>query len=202
MKILAATDIHGDKDLIKRLARRAAREKVDLVVLCGDLTFFEEDASGLIYPFKKGGKPVLLIPGNHESIATADFLAKLYSPKVYNLHGRGFKSGNVGFFGVGEANIGPFEIDEVDTMRLLNKAYKKVKTARSKVMVTHAPPYNTNLDNLGGTHVGFKSIRKAIEKFKPDIAICGHIHETFGIEDKIGKTKIINVGRNGKIITV
>ena len=47
---------------------------------------------------------------------------------------------------------------------------------------------------------GSRSIRKAIEQFKPDILIHSHIHEAEGIEDKIGKTKIINVGRKGKII--
>ena len=37
-KILAAGDIHGDITLARKLADRAESEKVDLVVLCGDLT--------------------------------------------------------------------------------------------------------------------------------------------------------------------
>jgi Icc-related predicted phosphoesterase len=32
--------------------------------------------------------------------------------------------------------------------------------------------------------------------------ICSHIHEAAGIEEKLGKTKVINVGTEGKIIEV
>lgn len=49
---------------------------------------------------------------------------------------------------------------------------------------------------------GSKGIRKAINKFKPDILLSGHIHEAEGIEEKIGKTRVINIGRKGKIIEV
>ena len=37
---------------------------------------------------------VLLIPGNHETIATADFLAELYGMK--NIHGYSVEYGDVG----------------------------------------------------------------------------------------------------------
>ena len=47
-----------------------------------------------------------------------------------------------------------------------------------------------------------KSIRKAVEKFKPNLLLCGHIHEAEGIEDRIGNTKVINVGKEGKIINI
>ena len=36
LKILAAADIHGDSSLVKKLAEKAEKEKVGLVVLCGD----------------------------------------------------------------------------------------------------------------------------------------------------------------------
>jgi Icc-related predicted phosphoesterase len=41
-----------------------------------------------------------------------------------------------------------------------------------------------------------------MQKFKPDILLCGHVHEAEGLEETIGKTRIINVGRNGKIINL
>lgn len=81
LKILAAGDIHGDIGLAKKLADRAKKENVDLVVLCGDLTLAEKSTSNIIGPFKKNNKKVLLIPGNHETVATADFLAELYGVK-------------------------------------------------------------------------------------------------------------------------
>ena len=42
-------------------------------------------------------------------------------------------------------------------------------------------------------------MRAAIDKFKPTIALCGHIHEAEGLEMKVGKTKLMNVSKNGKV---
>jgi Icc-related predicted phosphoesterase len=41
-----------------------------------------------------------------------------------------------------------------------------------------------------------------IEKLRPNKCICGHIHETFGLEDKLGNTDIVNAGPKGKIIVI
>ena len=200
MKILAASDIHGDLDLVGKLAEKA--KKVDLVILCGDLTFAESSLEGIIGPFKAIGKKVLMVPGNHESIASIDFLASMYSPGVYNLHGSGIVVDGVGFFGCGLSDIGFFSLDDDDMEKNLLDAYKLVKKSKKRIMITHTPPYDTNLDELGWVKAGSKGIRRAIEVLKPKLCLCGHIHETFGFEDKIGKTRIINVGRNGKILTI
>ena len=202
MKILAASDIHGDQQNIEELVKLAEKEKVDAIILAGDLTFGESSLVGIVGPFKKIGKPIMLIPGNHETPATVDFLCKKYAPGVYNLHGRAMKIYDIGFFGVGGANIGLFQMDEVDTFEYLKRSFEKIKDSRVKVMVTHAPPYGTKVDMIGPNHVGSRAIREAIEKFKPDICLCGHIHETFGMEDKINHTLIVNVGRKGTIIEI
>jgi Icc-related predicted phosphoesterase len=123
-------------------------------------------------------------------------------PETYNIHGYSIVFGDVGFFGIGSGNIGLFEIGEKDVKKILKKAAKGVEKSKGKIMITHVPPYGTKLDNLGWTRAGSKSIREIIEDVQPDYCLCGHIHETFGKEDKIGKTKVINVGRKGKIITI
>ncbi|MBT6772881.1 hypothetical protein HOA80_03325, partial [archaeon] len=106
MKVLAAGDIHGDMNLAKKLAKKASKENVDLVILAGDLTYAEQSTDGIIGPFKKIHKKVLIIPGNHETVATTDFLAEVYDVK--NIHGYSVKYSDVGIFGCGGANIGPF----------------------------------------------------------------------------------------------
>ena len=58
MKILAAGDLHGDINAAKKLAEQAKKEKVDLVVLSGDLTYGEVSTKGLIGPFKKANQQV------------------------------------------------------------------------------------------------------------------------------------------------
>lgn len=202
MKILAVADIHGDKNLVRKLAEKADREKVDIVIICGDLTFFEHDLEGIIGPFKEKNKKVVLIPGNHETIATTDFLAKLYSPKTYNLHGYSILVDSVGLFGCGSGNVGMFTLDDDDIRKVLDKAHQGIEKAKKKVMITHMPPFDTELDNIGFDNVGSRGIRDAIEKIQPDFCLCGHIHETMNKKDNIGKTKVINVGREGAIITL
>src|SRR3989344_5277711 len=110
LKILAAGDIHGDIGLAEKLAEKAKKENVDLVVLCGDLTLSDMSTDNIIGPFKKRQEKVLLIPGNHETVATADFLAELYGMK--NIHGYSVKYKDVGIFGPGGAQLGLFQMEE------------------------------------------------------------------------------------------
>ena len=198
LKILASGDIHGDTGLAEKLAERAKKENVDLVILCGDLTMGETSTSNLIGPFVKRKKKVILIPGNHETVATADFLAELYGAK--NLHGYSVKYKDVGLFGCGGANIGLFQLGEKEIFNLLKKGFSKIKYLNKKIMVTHVHPSNTKMEKFTKFFPGSKGVKKAIDTFKPDILLCSHVHEAEGIEEKIGKTRVINVGRKGKII--
>ena len=198
MKILAASDIHSDQLLVERLADKAEKEKVDLVILCGDLTQSEQSTEGIIGPFVSKNKKVLLIPGNHESVATVDFLAELYGVK--NIHGYSVKYENIGIFGCGGANVGLHQVSDEETFTLLSKGFEKISYLDKKIMVTHVHPNDCLIENFSNFVPGSKGVRKAIEHLNPDILLCGHVHEAEGIEDKIGKTKIFNVSKNGRIL--
>src|SRR3989338_5264270 len=119
MKILASSDIHGDARAAEQLAEQAEKENVDLVVLCGDLTYAESSTDGIVGPFVKRKNKVLLIPGNHETVATADFLAEVYG--ATNLHGYSVVYKDVGLFGCGGANIGLHQLGESEIFDLLKK---------------------------------------------------------------------------------
>ena len=198
MKILAAGDIHGDIQLVKKLVEKAEKENVDLVILCGDLTMQEASTTNLIGPFLKANKRVALIPGNHETNATADFLAKLYGVK--NLHGSFLKYEDVGLFGCGSANIGLFQLSEKEIYDALKKGYEGVKGVKKKIMVTHVHPKESLMEKLTQHFPGSSGVKKAIDRFQPDVLLCSHVHEAAGMEEKLGDTKVINVGREGKII--
>lgn len=200
MKILAFGDIHGDKTLAEKLAERAEKEKVDLVILCGDITYGERSTEGILGPFVARKKRVLLVPGNHETVATADFLAELYN--ATNMHGYSIKYKGIGFFGCGGADIGLFQISDDEIFDLLKKGFEGIKKSSKKVMITHVHPSGTLMEKFTTIFKGSEGVRRAVEKFKPDILLCSHVHEAEGIEEKIGKTKVINVGRNGKIIEI
>jgi len=203
MKILAAADIHGDTRLAENLAKKAQQENVDLVVLCGDLIASETNTAGIIGPFVKKNKKVILIPGNHETIATADFLAELYG--ATNLHGYSMQFGKqkeLGLFGCGLANIGQFGLKEQEIYDILKRGYNYIKKSKKKIMITHVHPSGTLMEKLSSFVTGSSGVKKAVQQLKPDILLCSHVHEAEGIEEKIGNTLVINVGRKGKIIEV
>ncbi len=199
LKILAIGDIHGDTGLVKRLAKKAKEENVDLVILTGDLTFAEQSTKNLIGPFVKAKKQVLLIHGNHESIATVDFLAEMY-PNTKNLHGYSFVKNGLGIFGAGGADMGVNPIRDAEIFKLLKEGHEKIKDSKRKVMVTHMHPKGSKSEFSGWP--GSKAIRKAIKEFKPDIAISSHIHEASGVEEQIGKTRVVNVSRKEIIFEI
>ncbi len=200
LRILASGDIHGDVSLARKLAEQAEKEKVDLVVLCGDLTYAETSTEGIIGPFVKKNKKVLLIPGNHETVATADFLAELYG--ATNLHGYSIIYKDVGLFGCGGANIGMFQLTEDEIYDLIKKGYQRIKDVKRKIMVTHVHPSGSLMEKFTHIFPGSDGVKKAIDRFKPDILLCSHVHEAEGIEEVIGTTKVVNVGKKGKIIEI
>ena len=201
IKVLAAGDIHGDMHLAQMLANKADKENVDLVILCGDLTFHEQSTDHIIGPFVKKHKKVLIIPGNHETVATTDFLAELYGVK--NIHGYSVKYEDVGIFGCGGANIGPMSIiGDKEIFDLLKQGHDRIKYLQKKILVSHVHPTETKMEKLSEFVPGSPGLKKAVEKFKPDIVLCSHVHEAEGIEEKIGKSKIFNVGRHGKIFQI
>lgn len=200
LKILAFGDVHGDSRLAQKLAAKAEKEKVDLVILCGDITNFDKNYQNIIGPFVKRKKKVLLIPGNHDSFATADFLAEVYGVK--NIHGYSVRYKDIGIFGCGGANIGLEQLDEKEIYLLLKKGFDKIKYLKKRIMVTHVHPTGTTIEKFSHFVPGSTGIRKAIEKLKPDLLLCSHVHEAEGLEEKVGKTKVVNVGSQGKIFEI
>lgn len=195
-KLLAASDIHGDSSAARKLAERAEREKVDLVVLCGDITGLVK-GKNIIKPFKERNQKVLILPGNWDSFATADFMAELYGVK--NIHGYSARYEDVGFFGAGGADVGPFSVvSEREMMKTLEEAHAGLKGVEKKVMVTHMHPRGSASEFSGVA--GSESIRKAIKKFKPAVLIHGHIHEAAGADEMIDGTRVVNAGKKGVVL--
>jgi len=198
MKILALSDLHGDSTLAKQMAEKGYQEKVDLVILAGDIKGFDDSMEGLVGPFKEKGLEIAVLPGNHEGLADINFLVERY--KIKNLHGYIIKKGDIGIFGCGYGDVGIHQLTEKDFFQTLKKTHDSLGIVKKKIMVTHTEPSESILTM--GIWPGSSGIRKAVEDFQPDFHLCGHVHETEGIEEMIGKTKVINVGRKGKIIEV
>lgn len=195
LRIFAAGDIHGNTKLAENLAKKAEREKADLVILTGDIVGLIE-TENIIKPFTDRKEKVLFVPGNWDSADTALVLEKLYGIK--NLDNYYIKEGNIGIFGLG--NPGQLSLNEKDAFEKLRKNFEKIKNLEKKILVTHIHAQGTKSELSG--FPGSSAIRKAIDKFQPDLLISGHIHELEGIEETIGKTRVLNVGRRGRIIEI
>ena len=197
MKILALSDVHGDRSFIKKMAQKASEQGVDLVVLAGDIVDAKNNVEGFVGPFKEKGLEVAVLPGNHEGLAEIGFMVDKY--QAINLHGNAIQVGDVGIFGCGYGDIGLHQFTEEQFYKTIMKAHEKIKDSKKKVLITHVQPSQTVISFI---FPGSSGVRKAIETLHPNINICGHIHETQGLEDTIGKTRIINVGKSGKIIEI
>jgi Icc-related predicted phosphoesterase len=197
LKILAAADLHGSMDIAEKLAEKAKKNKVDLVVLAGDL-HGPLEGGDIIEPFKKRNQKIVFVPGNWDSIDEVDIIKKKH--KIKNLDGYYVTYEGINFVGFGNPDFRLFP-DEKKTIEKLKKNFEKIKTKDGKkILVSHLHAAGSKAEFSGWE--GDKGLRKAIDYFKPDIFISAHIHEAEGIEEKIGKTKVIQVGRKGRILEI
>jgi Icc-related predicted phosphoesterase len=194
MKIISFGDIH--EDFSNLIPLKDELENADLVIVTGDLTNFNgrKEAEKVIDEIMKYNENILAQLGNLDQPEVNDYLTE----KGINLHRNGFIKDDIGIFGVGGSNPTPFNTptefseDEIETFLL--DGIDKVKGAKFKIMVPHMPPKDTKLDIISaGVHVGSQSVRDFILKYKPDIALSGHIHEARG-SDKIENTVAFNAG--------
>ena len=85
-------------------------------------------------------------------------------------------------------------------MDLLEKGHKGIMNQKKKIMVTHVHPAGSKIEKFTNLFPGSSAVTDAIYKFKPSLLLCSHVHEAEGIEEKIGNTLVVNVGKSGKII--
>jgi Icc-related predicted phosphoesterase len=190
MKILVFTDVHGVFTILKKIAKKS--KNCDLLICCGDISNFSRNLNKIFLFLKKLNKPLLLIHGNHETNKDIDNYSKIYN-YIINIHNRKYSIEKYEFFGWGGGGFSRKD----ERLDKLNIQFNK-----KLVFISHSVPYKTKLDSLNHDYVGSISIRKFIEKYKPILNFCGHLHENEAKRDKISNTLIINPGPYGKIINL
>lgn len=196
MKILAFTDLHGKREIVNNLIRRCINEKPDILVCAGDLSEFGRHIGKIAANLNNLKKTILIIPGNHESEEEIVNISR-DNKNIINIHKRSYEIDNYIFLGYGG---GGFSKEDHRFEKISENFKKIIKKGRKIIFVTHAPIYNTKLDQLDSRHLGNKNTRMFIEDVHPDLVICGHFHENEQVIDYVGKTKIINPGYDGLII--
>jgi Icc-related predicted phosphoesterase len=167
----------------------------DLIVIAGDITNFGgyDEARAIISELQLLNPNIVAVPGNCDRGTVNRFL----DDTSISLHTASKLIDTLLLYGVGGSVKTPFhtpqEYTDADITTMLD-AWERNERAKWHVLVTHCPPYNTKLDRTFlGQHVGSRVIRTFIEQHRPDLVICGHIHEARGV-DRIGDTICINPG--------
>lgn len=197
MRILALTDIHGAYSKVEEILRK---EPADVVIIGGDLTTVGsvKEAENALQRFQSINTNLLCVAGNMDLPEHDNLFARM----GISINGRGKTIGDVGFFGVSASPKSPlhtpYEISEEEIAKRALDGFKDVQHCKVKIFVPHPPPFGTKVDIVhSGIHVGSAAVRDFIEEYKPDVVICGHIHEARG-RDTIEKTIIVNCGPAGR----
>ncbi len=180
MKLLAFSDLHRDLDQAGRLVERSS--DADVVIAAGDFASVHEGLEETIDALKPISVSTVLVPGNNE---TADALRAACDSwdAATVLHGEGAEIERTQFFGLGAGvPITPwdwsFDLDEDEA------ADQLAGCPEGAVLVVHSPPKGHCDESSAGDHLGSEAILEAIEAKRPPLAVCGHIHESWGAEER------------------
>ena len=175
MRILAFSDLHLSRARAADLV--AASVDADLVLGAGDFCGFREGLAEAMEMLADLAAPLIMVPGN-----------------MRVLHGQGQEEQGLRIFGLGYGiPLSPFgdwsvEMDEDAATLLLDRC------TGADLLLTHSPPKGLADRTATGASVGSAAIRAAIERLQPKLVLCGHIHESWGQEGRIGDTLVVNLG--------
>ena len=193
MRILAFSDLHRDLDQAARLVEMSA--DADVVIGAGDFASVHEGLEPTIEALAGIETPTVLVPGNNETDEALRAAAGAW-PAATVLHGEGTEIDGIEFFGLGAGiPITPwdwsFDLSDEDATERL------AACPEGAVLVIHSPPQGHADASSAGDHLGSPAILEAIETKQPRLAVCGHIHESWGERSRIGDTEVANLGPSG-----
>src|SRR3989344_3648181 len=196
MKLLAFTDFHASPLELKRVYLAAKKHKPDYLVCTGDITIFEHNLEWVLKKLNEMPQKVILIPGNHEEGPHFTKFCKRFK-NLTCIDRTYYREGRYLFLGYGG---GGFSFTDPEFRAWGEKARKIMKKEDIIILLTHQPPYDTKVDKIVNHSCGSKDIRKFIEKNPIKLALCGHLHENFGVKDRLGKTTLLNPGPYGMLV--
>jgi Icc-related predicted phosphoesterase len=189
VRIFLASDVHGSRQALAELPARARHQNADIIVLAGDIShrgkprgFIEE----LVRAFD--GRPVLAVPGNLDPHEVHGDFARAGAISVHE--GR-IVIGGTGFAGMGGSTPhifgGPYQVEEKKIELGLRLAEP------GDVLVLHCPPHGTLDRTRIGLRAGSRAAAAAVERLRPKLVLCGHVHEARGVVTR-GETLYVNAG--------
>jgi len=196
MKLLVFSDLHADVRAARRLAELAAG--ADLLIGAGDFGNARRQVADCLPALLSSGKPAVFVPGNSESCEELAEACRGF-PNARVLHGTSCVIGGVTLFGIGGGvPVTPFgswsyDFTEEQAGSLLENC------PAGCVLISHSPPKGAVDVASNGKSLGSTAIRTAIERTRPRLVVCGHIHASAGQTARLGSTLIINPGPQGML---
>jgi Icc-related predicted phosphoesterase len=193
VKLLAFSDLHRDLAQGAKLVEMAAA--ADVVIGAGDFASVHEGLEETIGVLAAIEAPTVLVPGNNETVDALRSAAAGWSAATV-LHGEATTIGGIEFFGLGAGiPVTPwewsFDLDDAAATGMLSAC------PEGAALVLHSPPRGHCDASADGTEFGSPALLRAIEEKRPRLAVCGHIHESWGCESRIGETPVRNLGPTG-----
>jgi len=198
VKLLAFSDLHCDLGQAAELVAMSA--EADVVIGAGDFASVHEGLGETIDALAAIVSPTVLVPGNNETEQALREAASGWSAATV-LHGSGIEIDDTEFFGLGAGiPVTPwewsFDLDDEPASEML------ADCPEGAVLVLHSPPKGHCDANGSGDHFGSPALLRVIEEKAPRLAVCGHIHESWGCESQIGGSPVLNLGPKGTWIEV
>lgn len=193
MRLLAFSDLHRDVGQARQLVQMST--DADAVVGVGDYASVHEGLDQMIDVLSAIETPTVLVPGNNETTEALRDAASGWNAATV-LHGSGTDVDGIAFFGLG-AGVPTtpwdwsFDLTDAEASEML------AGCPAGCVLVVHSPPHGHCDQSGAGEHLGSEAILHAIESKQPRVALCGHIHESWGAESRVGETRILNLGPAG-----
>jgi uncharacterized protein len=197
VKLLAFSDLHRDLAQAARLVE--ASDGADAVLAVGDLASVHSGLAETVDALRGIECPVVMVPGNNETDAALREACEGWDAATV-LHGEATEIGGVTIFGLGGGiPVTPwdwsFDLTEEAAAGLLEDC------PEGALLAVHSPPYG-HVDTSSGSHLGSRAVLDAIEAKAPSLALCGHIHESWGEEARIGPTLVVNLGPSGRTFEI
>jgi Icc-related predicted phosphoesterase len=196
VRLFAFSDLHTDLDQAGELVERAG--EADVVIGAGDFASVHRGLEETIEALSSIEAPTLLVPGNNESEEALREAARAWGAATV-LHGESVEVDGRSFFGLGGGiPVTPwdwsFDLDENEAAKALERC------PDGAVMVIHSPPRG-HCDRSGrDERLGSEAVLAALERSRPPLLLCGHIHESWGCESRVGPTQVLNLGPQGRVL--
>lgn len=195
LQLLLFSDVHGDLQACRALVAQA--DEADVVVGAGDFCRMRQNLEAPIDVLARIDTPTVLVPGNAE---TPDELQAACTewPEARVLHGDGCTINGVRFYGLGGGvPVTPFGAWSYDLTE--EEAHERLlECPKGAVLVSHSPPEGVVDRDSSGRSLGSVAIRKTIEETRPVLTACGHIHGSWGEDDTLASTPVVNAGPQGR----